>query len=563
MTPTPSEKKSTDKRKRQDDKKGNGGSQVTKIISLVVAAKVALFHTSGADPEGFASVPVDGHHETLRIGSKAFKYWLQHLYWNKHKSAINSQAMQGAIGLLRGQALFEGPMYPVFVRLAALDGSIWLDLANEKWQAMQIDSSGWRVVDKPAVRFIRPRGMMPLPIPKRGGKVDHLRRHLNFGSEDNWRLVVAWLVATLRPNGPYPVLGVHGEQGSAKSTLCRMLRSLVDPNEVDLRSEPQDERDLMIAASNGWIIALENLSKIPPWISDALCRLSTGGGFGTRELFSDGEEKLFNAKRPIMLNGINEVVTRSDLASRSLLITLPTINDQERQTEDELWKQFEADKPKILGALLDVVASALANIGNVELECKPRMADFAVWACAAEPALGWPAGSFLNAYSRNRTSANETAIESCIVAEPFLSFMDGRNEWQGTATELLAKLEGSTDERTTKQRDWPKRPHLLSSKLRRIAPNLRAMGIDLEFGKSGRRFIQVTRTMAQSSVQSVPSVPTSSNGSTRASLERPVASEFSLAPSSTQPHSDALDAADAVDANSPTSSEIEDDWGEL
>src|SRR5262249_30177683 len=136
--------------------------------------------------------------------------------------------------------------------------------------------------------------------------------------EGDWRLVVSWLLAALRPVGPYPVLVVYGEQGSAKSSLVRVLRALVDPNTAALRRPPREERDLVIAATNGWLIALDNLSHLPDWLSDGLCCLATGSGFATRELYTDADEAIFAARRPVVLNGIEEVATRGDLLDRAI-----------------------------------------------------------------------------------------------------------------------------------------------------------------------------------------------------------------------------------------------------
>jgi len=543
---------------KKESEKGRQDSQATELVELAERAGVELFHTPGSDADGYASIPIDGHRETWRIGTKAFRYWLQRLYWTANNSAANSQAMQDAIGVFLGKALFDGAEYPVFVRLAEFDGAIWLDLADDDWRAVRIGQDGWEVVSNPPVRFVRPRGMLALPVPERGGNVDDLRRFININDDADWLLLLAWLLAALRPNGPFPVLGIHGEQGSAKSTACRMLRGLVDPNKADLRSGPRNEQDLVIASSNGWVVALENLSKIPDWLSDALCRLSTGGGFGTRKLYSDGEEKLFSAKRPMMLNGITELATPPDLLDRSILISLPRIPDDKRRSEAGLWREFDTAKARILGALLAAVSTGLANIGDVVLDSKPRMADFAEWACAVEPALDCEPGAFLAAYMRNRETANEAAIESSVIAEPLLLFLDNRNEWQGTATELKMELEDIADTRVVKQKGWPKLPHLLSGELRRIAPNLRRMGYDVEFNKSGgRRLIHIIRTTPQTSDQSVPSDQSSGNGRPVASQERPQAPN----PASENVEENApWDAVDAKDADSHDCSDDRFDW---
>ncbi len=231
--------------------------------------------------------------------------------------------------------------------------------------------------------------MLPLPTPEPGGSIDELRSFLNE-DDDTWRLIVAWLVAMLRPRGPYPALALFAEQGSGKSTTGRLLRELIDPNAAPLRAEPHDGRDLMIAANNSWCLAYENLSHVPPWLSDAFCRLSTGGGFATRELYTDQDEVIFDSQRPVLLTSIEEVATRSDLLDRCLVIWMGAIRDEERRSEDEMYAAFEQVRPRILGALLDAVATALRELPNVKLPGLPRMADFALWVTAAETALGCP-----------------------------------------------------------------------------------------------------------------------------------------------------------------------------
>src|SRR5262249_53122209 len=153
-----------------------------------------------------------------------------------------------------------------------------------------------------------------------------------------------------------------------KSTQARMLRRLVDPNEADLRSFPREERDLVLAARNGWMVGFDNVSKLPDWLSDALCRVSTGAGFGTRLLFTDSEEFLLAVKRPIVLNGIEEVAVKGDLADRTLVVTVPVIEETRRRTEEDLWERYEAARPEIFGALLDAAGGALHALPDVRLE---------------------------------------------------------------------------------------------------------------------------------------------------------------------------------------------------
>ncbi len=335
--------------------------------------------------------------------------------------------------------------------------------------------------------------MQALPSPVPGGNINSLRRFINVDDHD-WPLVLAWLVAGLRPSGPYPVLIIHGHQGSAKSTAERVLRALVNPNKANLRATPKDGHDLMIAATNGWVVALDNLSHLSPWLSDALCRLATGGGFSTRELYTNEEEKLFNAQRPVVLNGIEELATRGDLVDRAIIIYLPPISKNLRLEEAVFWREFGQDQPTILGALLDGVVHALDHIDRVQLEELPRMADFARWATAAEEGFGMDPGTFIKAYAGNQESANELTLEASPIVGPLREFME-RGEWKGTATELLTALDQKVTESTRRLKSWPKDGRALSNALRRLATNLRESGISVEFKESDRVGKKVQRTI--------------------------------------------------------------------
>ena len=485
-------------------------SQADLLVEL--AQKAELFHTPGGhDSEGYATVQVNGHAETSSIKSNSFRRWLGKEFFDRHEKAPNSQAIQDAVNVIAGKAIFEGKEHPVAVRLAATADAIYLDLADADWRAVRIDSAGWSIAANPPVKFIRKRGMLPLPVPVKGGSIGLLRDLVNVPDDDVWKLFVAWLVAALRPGRPFPILAVNGEQGSAKSTLCKMGRALIDPNSAALRRPPRDDRDLMIAATNGWIVAYDNLSGVPASLSDALCTLATGGGFATRELYTDGDEKLFEATRPILLNGIEDLATRSDLLDRSLTLTLPTIPDHLRRDEEDLWRRFDELRPLMLGALLDAVSAALRNRPHVKLAEKPRMADFACWIVAAESALGWPPSAFLNAYNRNRGAGNALAIESSIIGPPIVSLAEKTGSWTGTALDLLTVLETQhAGDKAKKHRDWPTTPRKLSGELRRLAPNLRRKKIEVTFGEHGKRGTSIA--IERTGIRPSPPSPSCPNG---------------------------------------------------
>jgi hypothetical protein len=248
--------------------------------------------------------------------------------------------------------------------------------------------------------------------------------------------VVGWALAVFRDRGPYPVLVLSGEQGSAKSTAAAILRALLDPNTAPLRALPRQDRDLFIAASNGHVLAFDNVSGLPHWISDNLCRLATGGGFAVRQLYTDQDEVLFDASRPQILNGIEDVVTRPDLADRSILLRLEPIPEEDRRPEAEIWAAFEKERPEILGALLGAVVEGLKNLAKTRLRKLPRMTDFALRATACETSF-WPSGTFWSAYAENLDEAVAALVDDDQVASAVRNLMTSRTDWTGTATELL------------------------------------------------------------------------------------------------------------------------------
>jgi hypothetical protein len=498
-------------------KKGDKPNLAEQLVAIA-RTKAELFRTPGADPEAYATICVGDHIEHWPVKSPTFRSWIMQEYFVASNGKVpGSQAVQDAINTLAGQAVFQGPEHLVAVRVAERDGVIWLDLCDADWHAVRIDATGWKLVTNPPIRFTRRRGMLPLPEPVGGGRLDELRRFVNLPADPGWILFVAWLVAVLRPGRPFPILVLNGEQGSAKSTLSRVARSLIDPNKAALRRPPRDERDMMIAACNSWIVGYDNLSSIPETLSDALCSLATGGSLATRELYTDAEEMIFDAMRPITINGITDVATRPDLLDRAIVVTLPPIPDEKRRDEEELWHEFQPVRPRILGALLSALSVALKNLPTVRLGAKPRMADFAKLIVAAEPALPWPAGAFLKAYAENRRERNTLALEGSLIAPPLLELLGAKSYWEGTATKLLTELEDRLpDDSLKKHRDWPKTARKFSGELRRIASNLRAEGFLIDFDRgrdrNRRRLIRLEKIGSPPSTPSAPSAMPADGG---------------------------------------------------
>lgn len=473
--------------RREKPSRGNhsAGEPAQRSRLQDLTANIELWHSESR--EAFASLPVNGHFENWPVRSADFRHWLMGQYYRDTGATPGGQAMEDALRLVEARAVMDGKPHRTWLRIGGdtAAGLVYVDLADADWSAVEITANGWRVISQAPVKFLRTRGMRSLPVPIGGDLIEKLHGYINCEGDADFQLIVAWLLGALRPQGPFPILVINGEQGSSKSTLARVLRSLLDPNVAPGRSAPREERDLFVAAVNGWCISVDNLSVIADWLSDALCRLATGGGVSFRQNYTDRDEMVLEATRPILLNGIPELTGRPDLADRAIGVTLPVMEEGKRRTEEEFWAAFESDRPGILGALYDAVAAALRNAASVRLDVFPRMADFTKWITAAEPELGWPEGSFVEVYKSNRTFAVRGLIENSPLGQALLRVVE-HEDWESSPTELLNKLDSLVDEKTRKGRWWPATPSKLGSSLSRLAPALRQLGIDARQSKGGR-----------------------------------------------------------------------------
>lgn len=453
---------------------GEKKSQADHVIALVERDEAEFFRTPGDDL--YVRLVVRGRIEIWLIGSRDFRRYIRRRYYEEYEKAVRSEAVSDALGVFEGRALV-GPERDVHTRVAPHRGALYVDLGDRQRRIVKITARGWKIVRRTSVCFRRPAGMLPLPIPQRGGSVDELRRLLNVPDEDGWTLLIGFLIGAFHPLGPYIVLVLIGERGTAKSTATRLAIMLVDPKDAPLRRPPKDERDLAIAARHGRLIAFNNLSRLSGDLSDAVSALATEGGFTTRLLYSNDEEARFRDRRPIILNGIPDFVTRGDLADRSVKVTLHPIAPDQRREESVLLAEFERVRPRVLGALFDALAHALATVAQVVLPTLPRMADAVKWITAAEPALGWEPGRFLAALDRATSEAATNVVEADVVALAVRRFAS-TTPWRGSAGDLLRALERQ-DPDVTKSKFWPRTPQGMAGGLRRCAPDLRSIGVIL------------------------------------------------------------------------------------
>ena len=464
-------------------------------ISPKFIKELEIFEVEG-DDKVFVTFPIYGlrdnflRKETWPIQSARFKRLLSNFLSKSNGAVAPINNIKNMI--LRLEAEAHGSIKPVFTRIAGYSGKVYFDLCNDDWQVIEIDADGWRVINNPPVKFRRTKGMLPLPIPMSGGSFELLGPLMNM-TQSNFILTISCLVGAANPNGPYPILAFQGEQGSAKTTQAKLFRAVLDPSKAPVRSCPKDGRDLVVSAQNSHILSYDNISGIQPWLSDALCRISTGGGYATRQLYTDDGETIFEDMRPIMLNGIEHLVSRHDLIDRCITCHLNPIAQSSRKSEEEIWNEFKRIHPQVLGALCDAVSTAIARKDKITYSELPRMADFAIWVQAAEPALPWESGQFIALYNDNREGAIGQAIDHDPVASTILNLMCDQDEWVGTATELLGVLNTTASDEIKKSGAWPDNAIALGLKFNRISAFLRAAGIEIERADKTRnnRFIKI------------------------------------------------------------------------
>ena len=456
-----------------------------------------LWHTDEGKSYISMKCPPDDHVEHLPLKSKDTKNRLANIYYQKTKTAASEGALTNAIAVLDGEAQ-QGLMHEVRIRIGGVDGAIFLDLGDPSWNAVEITDKGWKVIPHPPVKFRRTKGMLPLPKPVRGDSLDEdLRPLLTVDSDETWLLIKGWLLGLLLPNGPHPIMAFRGEQDTAKSYTQKLLRDIVDPTKLKNRRPAKKVEDLMIAASNNWVVSFDNMSKIGDDLSDDLCCVATGGGIAKRTQHTDEDETILEVCRPIIMNGIENIITRPDLLDRSIYITLHTIPPESRVPEVKLLEKFNKKMPKILGALLDLAVIALQKQDEIVLNEPYRMAGFVKFATAG---LGDEGDAFQTAYKVNKKYTSEESIADNYLVVRLREFIPQwcRNRtmygeepcWQGIASKLLDDLKYGLDD--THAALLPRAPNALSSSLTRLTPPLRTIGIKVE--KISARMWKISET---------------------------------------------------------------------
>ncbi|MES2204779.1 MAG: PriCT-2 domain-containing protein [Pseudomonadota bacterium] len=466
--------------KIQEESHDNKQSQSSTLVKFV-EQRVELFHDKNSDTYARDIAT----QEARRLDGKSFKNWLVAKFYESTGKSVRDQSLREAMTTLNGIARHKGECHDVYIRVAQYEDVYYIDLGeNDQSRAISITAGNWQIINNPPVRFIRPETLRPLPEPTRGPDISKLWSIINI-PENSRLLVITWLIDCLRPDTPFPILELIGEQGSAKSTTQSMLRQLIDPNGCNLRGAPKTTDDIFVSAGINWLVSYENISHLAAPVQDALCILSTGGGHAKRKLYSDAEESVLVVKRPIVLNGISAAITAQDLIDRTISVETPEI--QHRVEMTELWRIFETEYSNLFGALLTIFSQSLACLPEMKLpeNNRTRLAEFARFGMAVANVMGKSTEEFLKEFNKSREESIVRTIDASPVASALIELFETENKRTITMPikDLFVKVE---QKRPLGVDSWPRTAKGFADALRRVAPALRQLGIGCKsLGKRG------------------------------------------------------------------------------
>lgn len=473
------------------------------------------YRVAASTDGGVFALELDGPNIAWPLKSeyRGVRQQLAHMYWEATGRVANTAAQADAMAVLEGSAA-NSPPEQVWLRIGQHADGYVLDLGTPDGRAVVITPDGWHIADRSPVVFRRNELTLELPDPERGADPRLLLDVLNVAESDAPALL-GWLIAALVPDIPHPILLLTGEQGTGKSTAADLLVQLIDPTKAPLLTPSKDVREWIHAAAGSWVVAVDNLSSVPQWLSDSLCRAATGDGQRTRSLYTDDNYSVRQFRRCVILTGIALDNWRGDLAERLLTVELRRITPTQRCTESDLRDRYGDIRPRVLGGLLDVLSGVLAVRQQVIVPDLPRMADFARLLAAIDAVTGWDS---LKAYRATAGNVAADVVSSDPVAAAVVELLEARSEWSGTTTELLDLLAERTGHDGRAPKGWPATPAALGSRLKGMAQALLAVGVNYEQARTGStRRVHLSRsdtTPAQPSLVSPPSRVAHLNGST-------------------------------------------------
>jgi len=478
--------------------------------ALAACEVLTLFHNRSKDT--FANLERNGKIHTYLLSSKEFRSILSLLVLDASgdKEGVTEKTVASILPTLEAKARWRGEMREIALRSGG-NGMTYveIDLGREEMNSVYITKDGWNVLphSKERTAFVRPSTMYPLPIPVHGGNIEEMRRiQGNIKNDETWALFVTTLVMASMPAhfGSYPVLVVQGPEGSGKSELMKFAQNLIDPRKGGLRNMPRDPRDMAPAITNSHLLAYENVSSVPQWLSDDWCSITTGNGFNARLMRTNREEDVIDAHNPIMVNGITSFINRADLRSRCIFVQLsPFSLEQKRRTIKDYYAEQDEAIGRIFGSICDLISLVLRTREEVHAKLEARnqiryrLTEFEEVGHCIEGALNVLQGTIAKALAEGEEEACAAALDSP-VGEAIRTLLRQHGVWGPAPSSNFYKAMTAAASMTggdVLPKDWPKNAKHLTDEILRIQKPLADDGITYNRRRSNKCYlVTVTST---------------------------------------------------------------------
>src|SRR5918996_1600439 len=492
--------------KNEESENGSGSGKIQSAADVLVQLAIENTKLLFKDQYNIAHAQIHNadHYEIIKVESSKFKRYLSKLFYDSNSNrVINSDSITNAIQVLQAKGEYEGPTIPLSLRVARQGGDIYYDLSNNKWQCIKITQHDWDLVNSTSCPIFVRYNQTPQIDPDRNYEQNIFEKFLqltNLKQDQDIVLLKVYIVSLFIPDIPHVMLILHGEKGSAKSTLQTMIKLLVDPAKPTLFTIHNDRSEFIQQLAHNHVSYYDNVKNTPSWLSDEACKAVTGIGQSKRKLYTDDDEIVYEYKRCLGFNGINISLSEPDALDRSLMIELDRISKENRKVESDILADFIIQRPQLLGYIFDTLVKALRLKSTIRCNDMPRMADFALWGEAIARALGYKELEFIQAYYDNIGKQNIEAIEAnpfgLVIAKSL--FESGKLE--GSPQEILDFLETvAADNRiNTNHRLWPKAANSVTKRLNQIRSNLlEGLGISVTINRDTRRNTSIIKIVKQ------------------------------------------------------------------
>lgn len=428
---------------------------------------------------------------TISLSEDSLEMYLQNVALKRRGIFFDKDRYEQMITYINILARRSNKIVPVYNRIYNDGYKIVYELDPASNRCVVVDREGIKIGNEADVFFHHSQYYRNQVEPYFDESTDYkeltrlIRKHFNLRHIDDVILFSIYLVSCFL--GTYinhPLLAVSGQKGSGKSSFIKKFCDLVDPKHIELGSVPRNREDLALKISESLVTDFDNMSYLNKDISDLLCRAVTGGVDARRTLYMDKKQTIFDLKSIIVLDGIQLVIKEDDLLDRTLFFSLSRFKSDELKTEEELNKEFEKDKPKILGFCFALIYLALTDEEPVDRSKTLRMADFYVWAIRIGRAIGYKESTIIRVLESNQKEANYETLMNDVTAQALLNYMEYKDAVNMTVTEFYGELKDSAINLKLDLSKLPKQPNTLSRKLNSIQSNLEE-GISFEIKNKG------------------------------------------------------------------------------